>query len=152
MIAGDGDDVVYGGLAPFFPDSLNVPDTEGDLVQDNGDDVIYGGGGDDWLYGADDSDEISGGTGNDYIEGGIDNDTLTGDDGNDIFAFWDGDGIDTVTDFSSGEDLIQIGGGITFEDLMLSQDESTAVIEYNELIIRLENTEAEDLDATNFLF
>lgn len=57
--------------------------------------------------------------GNDYIEGGIDNDMLIGDDGNDIFVFWDGDGIDIVIDFSSGEDFIQIGGGIIFEDLML---------------------------------
>ena len=45
-----GDDTIYGGLSPIFPDSLNIPDDEGDLVPDNGLDTIYGGAGDDTIY------------------------------------------------------------------------------------------------------
>lgn len=54
---------------------------------------ILGGGGDD---------QIIGGGGNDQIDGGLANDTLTGGAGDDTFVYSPGGGLDTITDFNSG--------------------------------------------------
>src|SRR5262245_59263147 len=59
-----------------------------------------------------------GGAGNDTSTGGAGNDRLTGGGGTDIFAFTcPTDGIDTIADFTSGQDVLQIsaagfGGGL----------------------------------------
>ena len=58
---------------------------------------------------------------------------------------------DFLGDFTIGEDKVQILGG-SFGDLMLSQDESAAIIEYGDLMIRMENMNADDLTASDFLF
>jgi Ca2+-binding RTX toxin-like protein len=150
---GSGDDVIYGGQGPEEVQILDIVDVgeTPDLAPDNDDDDIYGGGGNDTIYGGDDSDTIHGGVGDDFIQGGIDDDALFGDAGNDIFDFADGDGSDVIGDFTIGEDKVQILGG-SFDDLMLSQDESAAIIEYGDLMIRMENMNADDLSASDFLF
>ena len=124
----------------------------GDLEPDNGDDLLYGGAGNDWIYGADDADTIYGGIGDDFIDGGVDNDMLTGGKGADMFSFALDGGQDTITDFAKGEDMIGIGGGLTFADIFLSQDDSAAVIEAGDLMIRLEGVKADDLEEADFLF
>lgn len=72
--------------------------------------TITGGDGDDSLFGLNFDDYISGGDGNDLLLGGSGADILTGGMGKDRFAFRDGDltreSIDRITDFKSGEDLI----------------------------------------------
>jgi Ca2+-binding RTX toxin-like protein len=71
------------------------------------------------LYGAAGADTLDGGAGNDTLIGGQGADVLTGGGGNDVFHI-DGCGahdtlsastIDQVTDFTSGEDHLQIGHG-----------------------------------------
>jgi Ca2+-binding RTX toxin-like protein len=152
VIAGSGDDVVYGGLDPSFPDELNVADDAGDPVPDNGDDLIFGNSGNDMLFGADDDDSIHGGTGDDYIEGGVDNDQLRGGKGDDVFGFNEGDGTDVIEDFGNGGDVIDLTSmGLTFDDIFLSQDESTAVIEAGDVTIRLENTDVDEVEEASFL-
>lgn len=116
----DGNDTLYGGLNPTY---------SGDdfLSGGNGDDTLYGGAGNDTLYGDSGSDRVYGEAGNDYLSGGYGNDTLSGGDGNDTIVGGYGndtltsglgsnkfkfnnrfEGTDTITDFSSYNDDIQL--------------------------------------------
>ncbi len=128
-----GNDTIYGGLSPLFPDSLNIPDVDGDLVPDNGLDTIYGGAGDDTIFGMDDDDTMFGGGGNDRMDGGVDDDVIRGDAGNDILTggqgnddlfggndrdvFLGGNGGDTVDGGAGGDDFDTLnltGSGVDF--------------------------------------
>jgi hypothetical protein len=71
-------------------------------------DTITGGGGIDRLYGYGGDDVLNGAGGNDFIDGGHGNDTLTGGPGADTFYFAYGDGLDTITDFAHGTDVIDL--------------------------------------------
>jgi Ca2+-binding RTX toxin-like protein len=103
---GQGDDLIFGGLGPEFPDSINIPDDAGDLVRNNGADLIRGGMGQDTIYGLDDDDTIDGGQGDDFIDAGVDDDVVTGGSGNDTII--GGQGDDTL---SGGNDRdVFIGG------------------------------------------
>lgn len=64
---------------------------------------------------------LRGVSGNDTLVGGFGNDTLVGGFGNDIFVFPPLDGIDTITDFTKGEDLIGLSSGLSFGNLTVSQ-------------------------------
>ncbi|WP_295512609.1 Hint domain-containing protein [uncultured Sulfitobacter sp.] len=63
---------------------------------------LSGAAGDDTVLGGIGDDVIDGGTGDDTIAGGQGNDTITGGDGSDTFSYAAGDGIDTITDFNTG--------------------------------------------------
>ena len=128
----DGDDLIYGGLSPNFPDSLNIvddPDQDGDegtagdgddrgdLVRDNGRDLIFGGAGDDTIFGLDDDDTIIGGAGDDTIDAGIDDDVVRGGAGDDVIMGGQGNddlrgnaGDDTI-DGGTEDDTISGGNG-----------------------------------------
>jgi Ca2+-binding RTX toxin-like protein len=102
--AGYGFDTVYGGLG-------------NDYIQGgfNGD-RLYGEEGNDDLRGGNGLDLIVGGVGNDTIRGAKGTDTLTGGEGADVFIFHtDLDGtinVDTITDFVSGVDRIELSATI----------------------------------------
>ena len=102
--AGYGFDTIYGGLG-------------NDRIQGgfNGD-RVYGEDGNDDLRGGNGLDLIVGGAGNDTIRGAKGTDTLTGGEGSDVFIFaTDLDGkinIDTITDFVSGTDRIELSAAI----------------------------------------
>ena len=49
----------------------------------------------------------------DRISGGSGNDTIRGGGGNDTFVFAKNDGNDTITDFTIGQDQIQLNGFFT---------------------------------------
>ncbi len=101
---GGGDDQLFG--------SGNTPG--------EGNDKLYGGDGDDMLtvtssgmnelHGGNGDDTITGGGGVDTINGGAGDDQMTGNGGADIFVFspGDGDGDDIITDFTAGEDKINL--------------------------------------------
>ena len=163
-----GDDTLYGGAGEDF------------LYGGGGDDTIYGGAGDDWVRGGDGNDTLHGGAGDDRIAGGAGDDTLYGGEGDDflsagpgtdtlyggagkdIFAFWGayGHGNHTIKDFVSGEDkidLVALGARWAnsvsrFEDLTITQDGSDTVIDTGRGTIRVENFNADDLDAGDFVF
>ncbi len=66
------------------------------------------------ILGSDGSEAFDAGAGNDLLNGGGGDDTLTGGDGADVFAFSTGSGFDEITDFESGQDLIDLSGyGVT---------------------------------------
>ncbi len=85
------------------------------IVGGGGDDEVYGGDGDDFLTGdhpgpdAEDGDDtLYGGAGRDDLYGGAGDDILQGDAGNDIFIYEGNDGDDIITDFTIGEDVLDL--------------------------------------------
>jgi len=75
----------------------------------DGNDTLWGGAGNDTLNGGAGNDKLSGGAGNDILSGGAGNDILTGGAGKDTFKFESLTyGIDSITDFVSGADRLQL--------------------------------------------
>jgi hypothetical protein len=117
---GPGNDIIY-GPGPDGP----TPGSTVTRWQQDGPDVLYGGPSNDSFYGAAGNDTIDGGPGNDTIKGSIGADVMTGSPGADIFQFgffapslskFGGDsgattgGSDTIQDFHSGQDKIDLTG------------------------------------------
>lgn len=93
------------------------------LKGNSGDDTLIGGQGNDYLNGGQGDDTLSGGQGNDLLDGKTGDDWLHGGLGNDVFRFNLGDGHDTITDFTEGEDLINFKKtGLSFADIFVSDD------------------------------
>ena len=116
LFGGEGNDVLSGG-----DDGDHLFGGTGNdwLYGDSGDDVLDGGDGDDLNWGGSGNDTIDGGAGNDMLSGGSGNDRLTGGAGADRFEYWTNNaaktvnfgaefGRDTVTDFTSGTDKIDM--------------------------------------------
>jgi Ca2+-binding RTX toxin-like protein len=77
--------------------------------------MLTGSGLNDVITGGSAGDGINGGAGNDIINGGAGNDSLTGGSGNDTFVFntaLASTGIDTITDFTSGADKLNLSKSI----------------------------------------
>lgn len=121
----DGDDTLDGGAGK---DSLNGGNgndalTGGDgldtLTGAAGDDVLDGGTGNDLLSGGSGNDAADGGSGSDTLQGGTGRDTLTGGTGGDTFVFataaeiGNGQSRDQITDFTHGQDVIDLTGFMT---------------------------------------
>jgi autotransporter-associated beta strand protein len=113
-----GDDSLWGNLGA---DTLRAGDGNDLLYGNHGADSLQGEGGNDTLYGGQDADLLDGGAGNDSLcgnlgadtlSGGAGADTLVGGAGGDLFRFGDGDSVDTIQDFTIGEDLIGVSAGI----------------------------------------
>lgn len=114
------------------------------LLGGSGSDTLIGGAGNDSLLGGPGTDRLNGGPGNDYLDAGTSHDVLFGNEGNDTliggngtdtlsggagvdsltggaaadqFLFYDGDGIDTITDFQNDIDTLRfdraLWGGAT---------------------------------------
>ena len=152
LFGGGGSDTLYGGEGNDF--LYGDPARDGTFEGAHaGDDVLYGGAGNDVLYG-DSSDQI--GSGNDTLDGGAGDDLMWGGAGADTFVFQAGHGNDTIKDFTDGEDsidLTQITGITAFDDLTITADGTTAVIDLSDYgggEIRLENVAVTDLDAEDF--
>ncbi|MEM7422908.1 MAG: Hint domain-containing protein [Pseudomonadota bacterium] len=144
-----GADVIYGGADNDAIDGGNAVDTiyggdDDDVITDSGgassSDRLYGGDGADsmdggsgldLLYGGAGNDTLSGGADNDTLFGGSGNDTLTGGTGNDTFVVDASGGVDTITDFGDGADLLDtaalsdVGNALTNQDGTVTADEIT---------------------------
>ncbi|MFM9827791.1 MAG: right-handed parallel beta-helix repeat-containing protein, partial [Sphingomonas sp.] len=113
-----GNDTLYGLAGDDLLQGLDGNDRlEGgsgndSLRGDAGNDVLFGGAGNDVLLGGTGNDTLDGGTGNDLLEGGLGTDTLTGGAGADVFQWRAGEVSggqrDVITDFKSGEDIINL--------------------------------------------
>ena len=162
--AGAGDDTVHAGR-----DDDTVSGAEGDdaLYGDGGNDLLRGGEGNDTLHGGHQDDTLLGGAGDDRLDGGFGDDVLAGGAGADTFVatgpstdpqFPWVNGTDTVEDFTRGEDRIdlsQLASIEGFEDLRITADGGTAVIDLTGVqggTLRLENVSVDDLDASDFIF
>ena len=107
-----GNDTLYGGLGN---DTINGGDGNDNLLGDSasvtttdGNDWLLGGNGDDKIWGCGGNDVIDGGAGADVMYGQDGSDTLTGGSGVDYFVLANANntGVDTLSDFTSGEDKI----------------------------------------------
>ncbi|MGJ8521425.1 Serralysin [Carnimonas sp. R-84981] len=118
----------------------DVGGLKGNIAIADGVDIhnAIGGSGNDLIIGNDLDNELSGGAGNDILYGGAGADTLTGGSGADTFVYLDaGDSTasatDLITDFTSGEDVIDLTGvaealgGLSFADDFSGQVGDTAV-------------------------
>ncbi len=117
---GGGDDRIYGqgGVDLIFGGS--------------GNDQLYGGDGNDGLRGGTGDDILDGGSGDDILIGGLGNDILTGGSGDDLFKWVDGDldnSKDRITDFTIGQDKIDLSELFTDETRTLDQLLNSHVIE-----------------------
>jgi hypothetical protein len=155
LFGGDGNDVLRGDLNDRTP---------GGAI--GGNDIIYGGtgndriggkGGNDKLYGDEGNDQVWGDDGDDLLRGGLGNDTLVGDDfsggnGRDTFVLAQGEGTDTILDFSIGEDFIGLTGGLTFAQLSITQAEDNTAINFGDQTLAiLTEVNASTLSETAFM-
>ena len=127
---------------------------------------IYELGTDDFVFyqgtrtGTDDAETVEGGGGDDTITGLGGDDTLTGNEGADAFVFAPGHGDDTITDFTDGEDVIDLSAFLnaisSFDDLTISDNtDGNAVIDLSTHgggSITLAGVSTSDLDADDFVF
>jgi len=109
IYGGAGDDVIHGGDGN---DIIFGNDGNDIIYADGGDDTVNGGAGDDRIYGVSGNVVLNGGDGNDVIEGGTGTAIMTGGAGADYFVFRQTDVgtgyVDTITDFTHGDDKIQL--------------------------------------------
>lgn len=126
LIGGGGDDKIYGGAGEDVITGGSGHDTihggqDGDWIRGgSGHDLIYGGSGDDVIMGDAGNDTIDAGMGDDLIIDSGGDDTLVGGHGADTFAFTPGHGDDTIVDFDTANDKIDLSrltSDITFEQL-----------------------------------
>ena len=106
------ENLTYFGSASTF---LTGNASSNQILGGNGSDTISGLGGDDRLFGFAGNDILDGGDGNDRLIGGFGNDILTGGLGADIFQFDLAllpSNVDTITDFTTGEDILQLSSTI----------------------------------------
>ncbi len=134
---------------------------EGNDFLDGGEDIdILNGGLDhDTIIGGDgdDDDTLLGGVGDDLLIAGLGKDTLTGNEGKDLFMM-QSPAITTITDFTDGQDFLQLSEGLSFADLKITQgsgenaaDTLISLNSNNEPIAILSGVNTDAIDATDFV-
>lgn len=149
--AGEGTDYVHATVSYVLGDNFEQ------LILDGGAWINgTGNDGDNSIYGNSGRNRLSGLGGNDLLLGLGGKDWLTGGAGVDTFGFT-GSGVDRITDFVNGEDLIQIDvdGLDDFADLapLMRESGGNVIIEtgHGDRLVVMDTTLAE-LDATDFRF
>jgi len=105
VAGGSGDDRVLGGRGH---DEVRGGRDQDFVNGNRGHDVVHGDLGNDILHGGQHNDSIFGGEGNDIIFGDRGDDVLHGGAGNDVFTFSSGGGRDIISDFTIGQDRIDL--------------------------------------------
>lgn len=147
---GAGNDTLSGGKDSDFVDG----GIGNDVVKgDQDSDTIRGGDGNDSLFGGRGKDQLFGDAGDDFLSGDRDNDTLTGGLGKDTFALSTGGGLDIITDFENGIDLIQLPAGLNFDAISIESTGGNAVITVkstSEQLAQLNNVQGSSMTRANF--
>ena len=160
IFGGEGNDTIWG---QGDNDLLAGGSGADRILGNNGEDSLFGGEGNDTLFGNLGNDILSGGAGNDFVSGnegedmlagGKGLDTLWGGAGNDTFVVNRGENTTRIKDYLDGEDKIQLGSNLSFNDLNFVQNGNTTQIRYsgnNEFLAAVENTDIEVFDAGDFV-
>jgi len=103
----EGDDALFGG-----GENDQLRGEEGDDHMEGGGakDRLIGKAGADELLGDEANDKLFGNSGDDVITGGVGKDVMTGGAGADLFVLAPGSQVDTIKDFTVGEDQIDVTG------------------------------------------
>ncbi len=175
ILGGAGDDLIFANRGNDLAEGGDQNDQifggkDHDTLSGNqGDDFLFGDLDDDLLAGNEGNDSLDGGSGDDTLLGGVGNDTLLGDDGDDLLSGGGGDdyytggagsdrfvisterGIVTITDFTDGEDLIWLNGGLTQELITITNEGQDTVIKFDTTILAiLKNTQASQITSDDF--
>lgn len=120
-----GDPIVDPGFGPDFAINIVQGTDENDtLTGTDGMDDLFGGAGDDVLNGGAEWDYLIGEGGNDTLTGGADMDT---------FFFGEDTGNDVITDFTEGEDYIDlVAAGVTMDDLSITQEDGDTLVSWGD--------------------
>lgn len=107
----------------------------GDVFNETGEDEAY------YINAGMGNDRLTGGTGRDFLVGGLGNDRLNGREGadsllggagNDVFVFNGDTGSDTIVDFVSGADRIDLRAyGIGFDDVRATASGADTLLDVN---------------------
>lgn len=149
LLGGSGNDTLMGGKDGDFVDGESGNDlVRGDLDAD----IVRGGEGNDSLYGGRGNDQLFGDAGDDFLSGDRDTDTLTGGAGKDTFALTTGGGVDVITDFENGVDLIRLPEGVNSVSLQTS-GANTLIADSitGEVFAQLNNVSASTLTSASFV-
>ena len=109
------------------------------------------------LTGEDGRDRLIAFDGDETLNGGLDNDVLEGGNGADAFVFGSNSGIDLITDFEVGEDLLDIQPlGIAFADMTIVDGPLGALVIFDLSpgsvdLVQLQGVSAADLRLASFL-
>ena len=93
-----------------------------------------------------------GGSANDTIIGNTANNTLTGGGGSDRFVFATGGNSDTVNDFQDGLDLLQFNGGLSLNDLTVTNSDIGALVQFGSDSVVLVGVNASQVTNSDFVF
>jgi Ca2+-binding RTX toxin-like protein len=151
LSGGAGNDVLNGGLGQ---DELLGGNSHDRLFGNDGKDALFGNNGNDKLSGGSGRDRLFGGGGNDELIGGNGNDFMRGGAGSDVFVYKTTikEGSDVISDFTVGTDLVRIGGGITFADVVIVQIEKGTLASWGETSVLFKGVAEADLTVDSFDF
>ncbi|MDB5505717.1 MAG: hypothetical protein JWR75_355 [Devosia sp.] len=150
---GDFSDVIIGGTGN---DTINGRLDDDNISGGGGSDALGGDAGNDALTGNGGDDTLSGGDGFDLISAGPGSDTATGGAQSDTFVV-SGSAQLTITDFSVSDrheliDLRAVVGVTNFDDLVIVQAGTNAVITAGASSVTLQSVTATALTAADFVF
>ena len=176
---GKDDDILSGGAGDDI-----VRDTQGNnifygnygddlLFAGKGDDALYGDEGNDRLIGNGGSDLLLGGSGDDYLNGGAGDDNLLGLEGDDILIGSSGsnilsggaggdrfvlasEGTAIITDFTQGEDFLELPENISFNELEIIQGsddnaDNTLINWQSANLAVLDNVDSTEINTSDFI-
>jgi Ca2+-binding RTX toxin-like protein len=138
--AGDGNNTIDAGNG----NNKIVAGLGDDLISTgSGNDNINAGNGNNWISAGAGIDKIVAGSGNDTIISGDGADTITGGAGSDRFVFDNLNGVDTIRDYLTLEDVLvfdstvftALSGGITSDNLVIGSGKSVVAADANDFLL-----------------
>ncbi|PPU73726.1 calcium-binding protein [Xanthomonas melonis] len=138
----DAQEIFYQSMRGSYRNDNIIVFYPGDEFIDSGlgNDIVQGLENDDVIFGGAGNDSLSGGAGDDILVGGGGSDIVNGGAGNDVYRFGIGSGLDFVSNWRTeepGHDLIELGEGITTENIRLARSGDALVIDIDGYTDRL---------------